>query len=254
MLLILLRPSQAVRRPGTDLLLVLLYCRGCWFCCIAVVVSSCPTTTPSGYCWYCFTAGTSILRWPSQAVRRPGTAVLLYCWYCRGSWYFFTAVVVSRCPTTTPSGYCFTAVVVSSCPTTTPSGYCFTARVALLLWPSQAVRRPGTAVRVSPKRKQLHLPKSGEVNRPSPRMPKNIVVLPEKIKSSNLPGSAGRVGRQATEIAGIQHGPVGLPRGDLAAASHCVFPFRYHQEPILCCRDRRSPVRGLSELPLVSVP
>lgn len=42
-------------------------------------------------------------------------------------------------------------------------------------------------------------------------------------------------------------------QGDLVAAAHCVFPFRYYQEPILCCRNRRSPVWGLSELSLVSV-
>ena len=42
----------------------------------------------------------------------------------------------------------------------------------VLLWPSQAVRRPGTAVRVSPKRKQLHLPRSGEANRSSFRTTK----------------------------------------------------------------------------------
>ena len=106
---LLLWPSQAVLRPGTagttgvagtavvvsscltttpsgycstDLLLVLNYCRGCWFCCPAAVVANYLTTTPSGYCC---TAGTSLLRWPPQTVRRPDTAVLLY---CRGYWSY----------------------------------------------------------------------------------------------------------------------------------------------------------------------
>ena len=122
---LLLWPSQAVLRPGTagttgvagtavvvsscltttpsgycstDLLLVLNYCRGCWFCCPAAVVANYLTTTPSGYCC---TADTSLL---------PGLLVLLNCCgrlklpddhalrlllYCG---YFFTAVVVSNCP------------------------------------------------------------------------------------------------------------------------------------------------------------
>jgi hypothetical protein len=107
-----------------------------------VVVSSCLTTTPSGYCFTDLLLVLPVLLRPSQAVRRPGTAVLLllpgllvllYCCgrlklsddhalrlllYCGGRlklsdgrvllvllycWYFITAVAVSSCPT---AGYC----------------------------------------------------------------------------------------------------------------------------------------------------
>ncbi|MBB2995691.1 hypothetical protein E9229_001882 [Paeniglutamicibacter cryotolerans] len=103
---VLLRSSQAVRRPrppATALLLVLLVlldCRGNWFCCTAAAVSSCPTTTPSGYCFTAGVAGTAVLLYCCGRLKLSDDHALRLLLYC---WHFFTAVAVSSCPT---AGYC----------------------------------------------------------------------------------------------------------------------------------------------------
>ncbi len=104
---------------------------------VALVVSSCPTTR----CCWCCAGGLKlsddqvllVLRWSSQAVRRPGVAGV--------------ALAVSSCPTTR---YCGTTVSVSYC-LTVRYYWCCAGRLKLsddqvllmLRWPSQAVRRPG---------------------------------------------------------------------------------------------------------------
>jgi hypothetical protein len=210
-MLVLLYCRGRLKLSDDRVLLLLLYCRGCWYGFTAVVVSSCPTTTPSGYC--CGRLKLSdgrvllllVLLWPSQAVRRPGTftagvavavsscptAGYFYCWcclyccgrlklsddrvlllllYCRGCWYCCTAGVAGialllwsshavrrpRPPATAVLLWSSQAVRRPR-----PPGTALLLVLPVLLRPSQAVQRPGTAVRVSRKRKQLQLPQSG---------------------------------------------------------------------------------------------
>jgi hypothetical protein len=113
-------------------MLVLLYCRG------RLKLSDDRVLLLLLYCrgcWYCCTAGVAgiaLLLWSSHAVRRPrppATAVLLW-----------SSQAVRR---------------------PRPPGTALLLVLPVLLRPSQAVQRPGTAVRVSRKRKQLQLPQSG---------------------------------------------------------------------------------------------
>jgi hypothetical protein len=93
---------------------------------VALAVSSCPTTR----CYWCCSGRLKlsddqvllVLRWPSQAVRRPGVTGV--------------ALAVSSCPT---ARYCCIRLLLLD------------GQVLLvLLWSSQAVRRPSVTATVLP--------------------------------------------------------------------------------------------------------
>ena len=120
-------------------------------------------------------------------------------------------------------GVAGTAVVVSSCLTTTPSGYCFTDLLLVLpvlLRPSQAVRRPGTAVRVSPKGINCAFLNVGGNSFFSPHAKKYSRASREN-QIPRFPGFLEGLGTRPSAVAGLRHGPLGMPG--------VAWPYRPHR-------------------------
>ncbi|MDQ0092766.1 hypothetical protein J2T21_000633 [Paeniglutamicibacter psychrophenolicus] len=180
-------------------------------CCLtAVAVSSCPTAGYCWYfrcCWYFFTAGTA-----------DGAGVA-------GTAYFCGRLKLSDGHALRLLHYCCGRLKLSR---TTPFGYCWYFFTAGTAYCCGRPKLSDGRVRLCgfPQRKQLHLPRSGEAICSSSRMPKNIVVLPGKFKSSDFPGFSWGplegLGPRPGEFAGLQHGPVGIPGGAVEVASPWV--------------------------------